>query len=237
MFLQKKTFKWDIQHRFGTVNNGYEDLIGLFASSNIRLGFVYVPVKNLAVGFGATKNSLLWDFSAKYAIVSQARQGGMPLSITAYVNMTVDGRVNKSDEVFLHKSDRLSYFYQIIVAHKLNKIVSLQVAPSLSHFNIIDEDMKNDHFALSMGGQFKLGKTSTHAITFEIDQPLTGHDKGNPHPNMSLGYQKTTSSHVFQFFIGNYNALNHQYNNVQNINDYRDWDFLIGFNMSRNWNF
>ena len=35
----KGTFEFDIQHRFGTVNNGSEDLFGLFSPSNIRLGF------------------------------------------------------------------------------------------------------------------------------------------------------------------------------------------------------
>ena len=33
----KKTFEMDIQHRFGTVENGYEDFWGFFAPSNIRL--------------------------------------------------------------------------------------------------------------------------------------------------------------------------------------------------------
>ena len=237
MVGKKNTLTWDIQHRFGTVNNGYEDMIGLFAASNIRLGFVFTPIDNFAIGFGSTKNSLLWDFSAKYAIVQQARQGGMPLSITAYVNLTVDGRINTNSEIFENKSDRLSYFYEIIIAHKLNKIFSFQIAPNLSHFNIIDGDMKNDHFGLNMSGQIKFKKTGTSALIFEIDQPLSGHDNLNPHPNLSLGYQVSTSSHTFQLFIGNYNALNPQYNNVKNINDYRDWDFLIGFNITRNWNF
>ena len=39
----KKTFEMDIQHRFGTVENGYEDFWGFFAPSNIRMGFSYVP--------------------------------------------------------------------------------------------------------------------------------------------------------------------------------------------------
>ena len=39
----------DIQHRFGTVNNGAKDLFGIFAPSNIRLGINYAPVKKLYV--------------------------------------------------------------------------------------------------------------------------------------------------------------------------------------------
>ena len=47
-----KTLEWNIQHRFGTVENGSKDLWGIFAASNIRLGFTYTPIEKLAVGFG-----------------------------------------------------------------------------------------------------------------------------------------------------------------------------------------
>ena len=50
-----KTLEWNIQHRFGTVVNGGRDLYGMFAASNIRLGFTYTPINRLAVGFGASK--------------------------------------------------------------------------------------------------------------------------------------------------------------------------------------
>ena len=42
----KQTFEFDILHRFGTVQNGYNDFWGLYAPSNIRLGMSYVPIKN-----------------------------------------------------------------------------------------------------------------------------------------------------------------------------------------------
>src|SRR6187549_641102 len=65
------TFEMDFQHRFGTWNNGYEDFFGLFASTNIRLGFSYVPIKKLFVGFGITKYKMTWDAYAKYVIFEQ----------------------------------------------------------------------------------------------------------------------------------------------------------------------
>lgn len=37
----KGTLEFDIQHRFGIVNNGSKDLWGFFAPSNIRLGLNY----------------------------------------------------------------------------------------------------------------------------------------------------------------------------------------------------
>jgi len=69
----KGTFEMDIQHRFGTVQNGYKDLWGIYGPSDIRLGFAYAPINNLYLGFGLTKNNLLWDGSAKYAILKQTK--------------------------------------------------------------------------------------------------------------------------------------------------------------------
>lgn len=59
----KGTMEMDIQHRFGTVQNGTSDLYGIFAPANIRLGISYAPIKNLFVGAGVTKN-LFKIFSA-----------------------------------------------------------------------------------------------------------------------------------------------------------------------------
>ena len=62
----RRTFEFDIQHRFGTVVNGYSDFWGIYAPSNIRIGFGYTPISNLMVGFGFTKDRLLWDVNWKY---------------------------------------------------------------------------------------------------------------------------------------------------------------------------
>ena len=51
----KGTLEFDIQHRFGTIDNGKKDLWGFFAPSNIRLGLNYEPINNLFVGAGITK--------------------------------------------------------------------------------------------------------------------------------------------------------------------------------------
>ena len=84
----KGTFEADIQHRFGTVENGVKDLWGIYASANMRIGFSYAPINNLNLGFGATRNSgnMLLDGSAKYAILKQTK-GKYPVSVTYYGNI------------------------------------------------------------------------------------------------------------------------------------------------------
>ncbi|MBI5917004.1 MAG: hypothetical protein HY842_16660 [Bacteroidetes bacterium] len=238
----KGTFEMDIQHRFGTVKNGYDDLWGFYAPSNIRLGFNYAPIDNLYAGFGLTKERLQWDFNVKYALLKQMGDGGMPVSVTYFGNMVVDGR---DEENFVRGSDRLSYFHQIIIARKVTDKFSLQVAPSMSFFNNVegyrDSDgeiqgkMKHEHFALAAMGRYMV--TSSMAIIVGLDQPLTQHPTNNPYPNISFGLEISTSSHAFQIFAGNFNSITPQRNNVFNQNDYENGEFLIGFNITRLWNF
>ncbi|MBP6827973.1 MAG: hypothetical protein KA165_15530 [Saprospiraceae bacterium] len=237
----KGTFEMDIQHRFGTVKNGYDDVWGLFAPSNIRLGFSYAPISKLYVGLGLTKERMKWDFSIKYALLQQMKGGGMPFSLTYFGNFAVDGRDKK---YFGKGTDRLSFFHQLILARKVTEKFSLQVSPSLSYFNnvegYLDENgdvqkkMDNAHFAVAFMGRYKI--TETMAIIAGADQPVTVHPTNNPYPNICFGLEITTSAHSFQVFAGNYSSIVPQSNNVFNQNDYKNGQFLIGFNITRLWN-
>lgn len=238
----KGTFEMDIHHRFSTVNNGYDDLWGLYAPGNIRLGFNYAPISKLYVGLGLTKEHMSWDFNIKYALLEQKKGGGMPFSMTYFGNMTVDGRDKK---YFGKGSDRLSYFHQLILARKMTSKLSIQVSPSISYFNnvegYLDENgevqrkMKNAHFAVAFLGRYKI--TEKMAIIAGVDQPFTKHPTNNPYPNVSFGVDVTTSGHSFQVFFGNFSSIIPQRNNVFNQNDYKNGYFLLGFNITRVWNF
>jgi hypothetical protein len=244
----KGTFQFDIQHRFGTIQNGFEDLFGFYAPSNIRLGFQYSPIDHLAIGFGFTKTNNLLDFNGKYNLLEQYTNGGSPVSLTYYGNIVLDPRSEDDREIY-HTSDRLSYFHQVLIARRINDWLSVQIAPSLSHYNLqINRGLDNDHFAVALGVQAKI--SSVMSIIGNIDQPLTKHVKGNPspnpNPNLSLGIQMSTSSHAFQIFLGNYNRLVPQENNVYyRGNNYDDFSsfwkdfgsrFRLGFNITRLWN-
>ncbi len=240
LVYQKKTFEWVIQHRFGTIDNGISDFYGLYGISNIRMGFTYVPLDNLAIGYGITQDKMYQDFNVKYSILRQTRSGSMPVSLTYYANAAVDSRTEEEIEFFANSTDRLSYFHQVIVARKFNSKLSLQLSPSYSHFNAVPafEDngnvvatMDNDHLAISLGGRYKV--TSQGSITVDFNQPITDHFSNDPESNFSIGYELATSSHAFQVFIGNYWGLLPQSNNFHNQNS----EFLIGFNITRLWSF
>ncbi len=237
----KGTLEFDIQHRFGTVNNGAKDLFGLFAPSNIRLGINYAPIKNLFAGIGITKERMQLDINAKYSILKQTPKK-VPVSISYFTNMVIDCR-DKSN--FTYSIHRLSFFNQLIVARKINKKLSAQATTSLSWFNNIEgyvnskggisNKMKNAHVAFSLLGRYKV--TEKSAVILGYDQPLTQHPTNNPHPNISFGFETNTSSHAFQVFAGNYASIVPQSNNMFNQNDFTKSQYVIGFNITRLWNF
>ncbi len=254
----KGTFEMDIQHRFGTVQNGYKDFWGLFAPSNIRLGFGYSPINKLFVGLGITKDKMLWDGSAKYAILQQTK-GKYPVSLTYYGNMAYDTRKDPDGSLFKYSSQRWSFFHQLIIARKITEKFSVQVAPSISHQNAVNgyytkndstgqekfKEMKFDHIALAISARYKL--TNVMSFMINYDQPLTKHATKNPHPNFSFGLEMNTSNHSFQIFAGNYSLLSPQQNNLYNqYNPFgytrdgtkvKGGQFVIGFNITRLWNY
>ena len=69
LVFDKKTLGFAIQHKFSPINYGISDLWGIYGSANIRLGLDYVPVKNLQIGAGVTKNKMYTDVNAKYSIL------------------------------------------------------------------------------------------------------------------------------------------------------------------------
>ena len=74
------------------------------------------------------------------------------------------------------------------------------------------------------------------AIIAGLDQPITQHPLNNPYPNICFGLEIATSAHAFQVFAGNFSSIVPQRNNVFNQHDYENGQFLIGFNITRLWN-
>lgn len=237
----KGTFEMDFNHRFGLANNGLEDFFGLYGSSNIRLGFSFVPIERLQVGFGVTRINMTWDFNAKYALLRQARKGGSPVALTYFVNTAIE--TADVPGKYANSTDRYSYFHQLILGRKFTDNFSFQMAGSVSHYNAVDADadgnklIENDHIALAFSTRYKLG--SWVNFIANVDVPVTDHfgEGRDPEPNISFGLELTSSSHQFQIFTGNFYGINPQRNNVFNQNRFGDSEILIGFNITRLWNF
>ncbi len=227
------TLEFIIQHRFGKLNSDEFDLLGLYAPSNIRIGFNYTFTDNILLGIGTTKNNKLQNISLKYALLKQTRSGSIPISITYFGDVAIDVR----KDVFPEMTNRFSYFNQLIIARKFTEKISFQIAPSYSHFNIVDSLVKHGNFGLSVNGRVKIGDAS--AILIEYDHNFTKQDEAaiTVKPNLCIGLEGSTGSHVFQIFVGTYENILNQHNILYNSNDFTKKDLVIGFNLTRLWNY
>jgi hypothetical protein len=230
----KGMLEFEIHHRFGTVNNGFDDLFGLWGPSNIRLGLNYAITDRLVIGAGTSKNYMAQDLSVKYALLRQTESGSMPVSLAIYGDIGIDLR---SKDNFGSAADdwkeihRLNYFTQVLVARQFSKL-SLQVAPTFIYFNAVEVGYKNANFGFSAGAKYNL--FGSHSLILEYDQLLTKQD--NPDfdakPQLAAGWEIGTATHAFQIFFANYHDILGQYNFIYNQNSIADGNFLIGLNIT-----
>ncbi len=226
----KGTIEFTMNHRFGLVN-GTNDMIGIWAPANIRLGLTYSITNCIAVGLGASKDNRFMDFNLKGALLKQTRDNHMPISVTFYGNAV---RSDLPKSTFKNDSDRFSFFSQLIIARRFSPNISILVAPSVSHYNYIERPMKGDVFAATVGGRVKI--TPSAAVIVESTIPISTYKGSNDiKPGIGLGLEYSTGSHAFQLFVTNYKGIMPQQNIVFNQNDFFRSQYLIGFNITRLW--
>ncbi|OFY70249.1 MAG: hypothetical protein A3G23_08890 [Bacteroidetes bacterium RIFCSPLOWO2_12_FULL_37_12] len=235
--LNKKALSFSIQHRFGNVNEGFKkdqnfDLLGIFAPANVRLGLDFGITDRFMLGIGGTKNNYLYDLEWKYRIIRQGTKGGSPLSVTYY---GLGARNSKLDDKFKTFSSRLSFFHQLIMARKITKKLSLQIAASVSHFNLVDSLMNNDNYSYHFAGRYQFSPQSS--ILLEYNAPITKAKLFETKPDLAFGWEIATRGHSFQIFLCTANSIVKQYDNTYNVNDFSKGEMMIGFNISRRWKF
>lgn len=233
VLFPKKTLEIQIKHRFGVINSGGNDLFGIWAPSNIRLGATFAVSDRFTLGFGTTRFNRLQDFSLKAAIFRQTRSNSMPVSVSYYGNFTIDARPKEN---FASDQDRFSFFNQLIITRRFGPNLSLQVAPSVSHYNLVDENYRNDKIALGIGGRYKISLQTS--ILVDANLPFTHHLNGakfdaDPEPGLAIGVEFSTAGHAFQIFVANYSGIVPQQDTMFNQNDFFKGDILFGFNITR----
>lgn len=241
----KKTFGFYISHHFGLVNEGISNFFGVFELANMQFSLTYVPVKDLQLGFGFGNYNMEVNWNAKYALLKQTKDGSMPVSVTYFGLAAMNTQKASNSNYIVTTADRFSYFNQILIARKVNDKLSLQVGIALTHFNNvagyydstgkIQSQMENNNWTFCAGGRYQVSPGM--AIIVNYDQPLTQNQTNNPQPNISFGLEMNTSGHDFQIFAGNYGYALPTDNTVLNQNNYRKGQFVIGFIISRLWNF
>jgi hypothetical protein len=232
---------FEIQHRFGTINEGAYHLWGLdFAT--LRLGLDYGISDRLSVGIGRSSVLETFDGYMKYKLLRQTEgPSNVPVSVsllgtTSYYTDKISEP--KLDSVF--KSEyRLAYTAQILIARKFSNNFSLQITPTFIHYNLVDSSIDhNNVFALCAGGRFKI--TKRMAITAEYNylfpNQLNSYTGLPLHNALSFGWDIETGGHVFQLVFTNAQTMNEPQYIGQTVGSWGHGDVYFGFNISRIFN-
>jgi len=251
-----KTLEFVIQHKFGSMENGKSDLWGIYApGANVRLGLDYVIRKNLLIGAGITKKNMYTDLNAKWTIFEQTKGNTIPVAVTVYGNVAIDGRNISAFEsgtmrVAYQMSnfhpfnvlDRLSYFSQLIVGRRFNSWLSLQTAVSFTHYNAVPTTADHDKVGIHFSGRAKVSPQGS--IIFNYDMPLKIKSISEqrewinpPKPNLAIGYEMSTFTHAFQVYVGTADGIIPQDIMMWNQRDWTDNGLAIGFTITRLWMF
>ncbi len=227
-----------ISHRFGSLDQGSENFFGL-DNATTRLGLDYGVTPWLMIGLGHSAFNKEYDGSLKVKILRQRKQG-MPITLSyagsVSLQTTPAPSIPAADSTEWFFSNRLYYTNQLLIARKFGERFSLQIMPTLVHYNIVDSSKySNNTIAIGIGGRVKL--TKRIALTGEYFYRVTNADltlSGQKTYNaLSIGFDIETGGHVFQLMVTNAQGITDRTSVGQVTDSWEKGALHIGFNISR----
>lgn len=249
-----KTLEFVLQHRFGYMDDKKysSNFFGIWGNANIRVGLNYSLTDKLTLGVGTTKIKRLQDLQLKYKIIEQTRSNSIPVTIVAHEIIGFDARDKSTwdqnvDSPGYKFSNRMSYFTELIVSRRFDDHLSLQVGGAFTHYNCVDSVYNHDRTSLSFAGRYKFSPQGSIIVAgdFPLDiKSLYDYKKDAgantiiyDKPNISAGVEISTSTHVFQIYLASAQGILQQEDVMWTNYDFFKGGFMIGFNLTRLWNF
>jgi len=217
-----------IGHRFGTINSGAYNFFG-WDNAYIRFGLEYGLTSKLGIGFGRSSHNKVFDTYLKYQIVRQSKNGGSPVTVTAFGSTGVQTDTAARNTPFKSK---LYYSTQLLIARKFTPKLSFQLSPIYVHINRVDQLAENNsQFALGVSGRYKLTKSvAVNAEYFYRTSPVSG---TSYHNCIGLGIDIETGGHVFQLVFSNTQGMVDRTFVGQTTGDFFKGGIHFGFNVTR----
>ena len=230
-----RSLDFRIHHHFGPFNSGAYDFWGIDGGASIRLGLEYSYNGRLQFGLGRTSYEKQIDGFLKYRLLRQSKSGSMPISVTlfsgAYRNGIKGLQIGGIDK-FKYASDRLSFVQQIIIARKIDDKLSIQITPTMVHYNLVENlSDQNDAYFLGIAGRYKISNRT--AITYEYGAKLLNYSESKYYDSMGIGLDIETGGHVFQMFLTNSFGMTENQTFARTNSAWADRGFRLGFNVSR----
>jgi hypothetical protein len=250
-----------VTHRFGPISSTGYNLFGLDEAA-MRVGADYGVTDRFTIGFGRSTSGKIGTYSGgafsekeydgflKYKLLRQSTGDKvMPVTVTAFSSVMVDAIsepitisvIHQTDpftkdtttaQIEPHWQDRFHFAFQALIARKFSDFFSLQLVPTMVHYNIVDDStLHNDLYSVGIGARFRLTPRSN--INVEYYCRLPEHSLPNTYNSFAIGYEIETGGHVFQLQLTNsYGMVERSFIN-ETRGQWTKGDIHFGFNISR----
>ena len=243
----KDYMQFMISHHFGNIWNddggaeNFAQMLGLNSGvAHTYLAFDYSPLNQLNIGVAATGNAAFEGWAKIKILKQQTGKKNIPITLVWHSLFNVDAS-NRAPDADL-AWNRFSFMHQILIARKFNSKFSLQLSPTMVHYNVIPYgiDNNNNIFSIGIGGRYAL--SDKKSLTFEYSRQLNMFEDvldktgniNNYEPNLlALGMEFFTGGHVFQFYIGNTTDATNIAQLSRNTNKFKLGQFALGFHLNR----
>jgi hypothetical protein len=226
---QKGILDFRILHRFGTLNKGLYEFFGL-DNASMRIGFDYGISDRLSVGVGRSTYQKQYDAFIKYAILRQTLNNKMPISLSYLGSSMVQTLKDNDPSVKKNFSDRLFFAHQFILARKMSKGFSLQLMPTLVHYNLVPVTANpNDLYSLGVASRIRVSPT----VSINSEYYYQINKLPNTYNSLSVGVDIETAGHVFQLHVTNSTGMTERSYITGTTGTWGNGDILFGFNISR----
>ena len=228
-----KILQFMIQHRFGSIENGFYDLFGMDYAT-IRFDFNYGLTERLSFGVGRSSLDKIYDIFVKTKLLRQSSgTRSFPVSVLLYSDIGIDTKRKPENDPAVKDEylNRLLYVNQLIIGRKFNRSLSLEILPTLIHRNLVPTN-QDDHDLVSIGiaGRYKL----SNRISVNADYFIPLGDRSEDYQNsVAIGVDYETGGHVFQVMIANSQGP-YEYTFIENARgNFSTGVLYLGFNISR----
>lgn len=221
-----------ISHRFGYISGGAYELWGLDEAS-MRLGLDYGLSKRWMIGIGRSTYQKQYDGFTKYKILRQsAGSRSMPITLSAIASMMYKSLKFEDPTRENYYTSNMYFSGQLLIARKFNESLSLQVMPTIVHYNLVEgADDPNDLFSVGVGGRMKLSKRVS--LNLEYYYQLPDYKFEGTKNSLAIGFDIETGGHVFQVYCTNSTGMTERTYINETTGDFFKGDIRLGFTISR----
>ncbi|WP_299108196.1 DUF5777 family beta-barrel protein [uncultured Tenacibaculum sp.] len=204
----KGDFYLIVAHRFGPFSQGIDEFFGL-DGANTKIQFVYSMWDGIQFGLSRDSFEKTYSGTAKISIKKQSKD--FPLNLVGYGSLDIETASKSSVFPGIDFKDRVSITTQILASRRINKNLSLLIAPTFVRQNNLQQfqqtgDTNLNQFIIGLGGRLKISKRMSINADYALN--LNRHSNSIYKDPFTVGLDIETGGHVFQLVFTNSNGSN-----------------------------